>query len=250
VPRSRPEEQAVRDALRDAASAPAPAGAEGGPSGGGTPPSEPAFVEAPPGPPAEEAQPGDVEASPGSDGGAAEPEPIDPAEEVSLGDDAATTGTVVDEPAEPDVAALERERDGYLDLARRTQADFENFRKRAARDARTAGTRGRAAVALEILPAVDNLERALEAAGGDSGGGLAHGVQLVLDELMAGLRRSGIEAFEPAGEPFDPNVHEAIATRAVEGTEAGVVLDVVQKGYRHEETVLRPARVVVSAEAS
>jgi len=247
VPRPRPEEQAVRDALRDVGSAPASAGAEGS----GSPPSEPDFVEAPSGPPAEEAEPGEVETPPAADGGGAEPEPADPAEEAGPGADGSVTDTVVaEDQAAPDVAALERERDGYLDLARRTQADFENFRKRAARDARNAGTRGRASVALEILPAVDNLERALEAAGGDSGGGLAHGVQLVLDELMAGLRRSGIEAFEPAGEPFDPNVHEAISTRAVEGTEAGVVLDVVQKGYRHEETVLRPARVVVSAQAT
>ncbi len=134
----------------------------------------------------------------------------------------------------------------YLALAQRTQADFDNYRKRAARDVAVAGTRAKVALARDLLPAIDNLERAVEAAG-EAEQGLAQGVRFVHDELIAALGRSGIERFDPSGEPFDPNQHEAIATRPEEGVEAGHVLDVAQKGYRSQDTVVRPARVVVSA---
>ena len=93
---------------------------------------------------------------------------------------------------------------------------------------------------------VDNLERALQSATG-ADEGIAQGVRLVHAELVGALERSGIAAFEPAGERFDPQVHEAISTRPADGADPGVVVDVVEKGYRLDETVLRPARVVVSA---
>ena len=149
-------------------------------------------------------------------------------------------------PAEPDpLAEAEAKRDEYLELARRTQADFENFRKRTAKDLAAAGTRAKLGLVRDLLPVVDNLERALESA--DSQEGLAEGVQLVLADLQGVLAREGVEAVEPAGERFDPTVHEALSTRAADGAEPGVVLDVVQKGYRMNDTVIRPARVVVSA---
>jgi molecular chaperone GrpE len=144
------------------------------------------------------------------------------------------------------LAEAELRRDEYLELAQRTQADFENFRRRAARDAATAGARAKAGLVRELLPAIDNLERAL-AASDHADDGFARGVQMVHGELVGALERSGVAAFEPYGEPFDPTVHEAISTRPADGTEAGVVLDVVEKGYRLDETVVRPARVVVSA---
>jgi molecular chaperone GrpE len=148
-------------------------------------------------------------------------------------------------PEDP-LAAVSAERDEYLSLAQRTQADFENYRKRAARDIAAASARGKAALARELLPVVDNLERALEsAAEGDAG--LLEGVKLVHSELTAALERNGVESIEPGGEQFDPNIHEALSTRSENGAEAGVVLDVVQKGYRLDQTVLRPARVVVAA---
>jgi molecular chaperone GrpE len=93
---------------------------------------------------------------------------------------------------------------------------------------------------------VDNLERALAAAA-DSEGPLHEGVKLVLADLQGVLGRAGVEALEPSGERFDPNVHEAISTAPVEGTESGLVVQVVEKGYRMRDTVIRPARVVVSA---
>jgi len=144
------------------------------------------------------------------------------------------------------LAEAERQRDEYLALAQRTQADFENFRRRAVRDAAAAGARAKAGLVRELLPAVDNLERAL-AASDHADDGFARGVQMVHGELIGALGRNGVAVFEPEGEPFDPTVHEAISTQAADGTEPGVVLDVVEKGYRLDETVLRPARVVVSA---
>jgi molecular chaperone GrpE len=148
--------------------------------------------------------------------------------------------------AEDPLAQLQRERDEYLDLARRSQADFENYRKRAAREAALAGERAKSGLVRELLPVVDNLERALTSAG-ESEQHLAEGVRLVHSELIAVLERNGVQQFDPSGERFDPGEHEALSMRPQDGAESGVVLDVVEKGYRANGTVLRPARVVVSA---
>jgi molecular chaperone GrpE len=148
------------------------------------------------------------------------------------------------EPEEEPLAKAERERDEYLDLAQRTRAELDNFRKRAAREAAQAGERAKANMVRELLPVIDNLERALGSAG-DGEQDLAEGVRMVHGQLVAVLEREGIEGFSPEGEPFDPSFHEALSTR--EGEESGVILDVVEKGYKLNGTVLRPARVVVSA---
>ena len=146
---------------------------------------------------------------------------------------------------EDPLARAERERDEYLDLARRSQADFENYRKRAAREAAAAGERAKSGLVRELLPIVDNLERALASAE-DGEQHLAEGVRLVHSELIAVLERNGVKQFDPAGDRFDPTEHEALSMRAEDGAEPGVVLDVVEKGYRANGSVLRPARVVVS----
>jgi len=96
-----------------------------------------------------------------------------------------------------------------------------------------------------MIDAVDNLERALEAAGDEEG--LVSGVEMVLGGLRETLSRNGIEAVDPKGDRFDPTKHEALSTQPVEGTESGVVVDVMQKGYLLGEQLIRPARVVVSA---
>jgi|SRR5215207_3561009 len=140
---------------------------------------------------------------------------------------------------------LVRERDEYLELAQRTRADFENYRKRVAKETTEALARGKAELARELLPALDNLERALESSAADAEA-LAKGVSLVLDELREKLKGAGVEAFDPTGERFDPSLHEALSTQAKEGAEAGVVIETVEKGYRLDGQVLRPARVVVS----
>ncbi len=137
------------------------------------------------------------------------------------------------------------ERDRYLALAQRTQADFENYRKRVARDAAQAQDRGVAKLAKELLPALDNLDRAIEAAEAEDP--LLAGVRLVRAEIAAALTRVGIEAFAPLGEPFDPNQQEAMAQQPVEGAASGTVAEVYQDGYRMGETIIRPARVLVAA---
>lgn len=159
------------------------------------------------------------------------------------------------EAVEQDLAQLlaeaEAKRDEYLDIARRAQADFENYRKRMAAEVQAAALRGKAEVARGVVPVLDDLERALQAAGldpeGDSDDPLAHGVLLVFRNLRETLGRSGIEVVDPKGEKFDPNFAEALSTVQVEGTEAGVVVEVMQKGYRFEGHLIRPAMVVVAA---
>jgi molecular chaperone GrpE len=144
-----------------------------------------------------------------------------------------------------DVAA---QRDEYLALAQRTQADFENYRKRVAKEAALAQERGVVKLARELLPALDNLDRALEAAATDDP--LLEGVRLVRAELSAALARVGVESFSSLGEPFDPVVHEAMSTVPQPpegGAQSGTVVEVYQPGYRLGEQVIRPARVVVAA---
>jgi len=162
------------------------------------------------------------------------------------------------EEVEHDLEALTvrtKERDEYLALAQRTQADFENFRKRMARENAAAQDRGVAKVAKELLPALDHLEHALKAAAthptssSDPAGGhedVVKGFALVRDEIVAALGRAGIQSFSPQGDPFDPNEHEAMTTMPSEDAESGTVIEVYQQGYRLNGAVLRPARVVVA----
>ncbi len=148
------------------------------------------------------------------------------------------------------LADVQRERDEYLDLAKRTKADFENFRKRMTAEVQAAAARGKAELIREVVPVLDDLERAIQAAGldpeGDSEDGLAHGVLLVFRSLRDSLTRNGVEAVDPRGEKFDPMAHEALSTQPAEGVESGTVVEVMQKGYRLGEQLIRPARVVVS----
>ena len=154
----------------------------------------------------------------------------------------------VKEPVEQDLDELltkaQAERDEYLALAQRTQADFENYRKRMGREVGAAENRGIAKVVKEILPALDTLELALQAAGE---GEVADGFKLVRNEFLAALARVGIEPYSPEGEPFDPSLHEAMSQQPFDGVATGTVASVYQQGYRIDGTVLRPARVVVAA---
>ena len=148
------------------------------------------------------------------------------------------------------LADAQRERDEYLDLAKRTKADFENFRKRMTAEVQAASARGKAEVIREVVVVLDDLERAIQAAGldpeGDSEDGLSHGVLLVFRSLRDSLTRNGVEAVDPKGEKFDPMQHEALSMVQAEGVESGTVVEVMQKGYRLGEQLIRPARVVVS----
>ena len=142
------------------------------------------------------------------------------------------------------LVARSKQADEYLALAQRTQADFENYRKRMAREVAQATDRGMAKVTKELLPALDHLELALKAAEGHED--VVKGFVLVRDEFFNALAKVGIQPFSPAGEPFDPNEHEAMASQPAEGAESGTVIEVYQQGYRLNGAVLRPARVVVA----
>jgi molecular chaperone GrpE len=144
-----------------------------------------------------------------------------------------------------ELASVAIERDEYLALAQRTQADFENYRKRVARESALAQGRGVAKLAKELLPALDNLDRALDAAAKDDP--LLDGVRLVRAELSSGLARVGIESFGAAGDTFNPAEHEAVAQQPVEDAVSGSVVEVYQPGYRLGASVIRPARVLVAA---
>jgi molecular chaperone GrpE len=173
---------------------------------------------------------------------AAPPDPDAPGTgETSFADAAAPpAGELKPRPASEDEAAK------YLELAKRTQADFENYRKRMARENAQASERGAAKVAKELLPAIDHLELSLKGAEGHADADVIKGFALVHDELLTALGKSGIQAFSPDGEPFDPTEHEAMAQQPSDDAESGTVLEVYQRGYRLNGAILRPARVVVA----
>jgi molecular chaperone GrpE len=141
------------------------------------------------------------------------------------------------------------ERDEFKDLALRAKADSENYRKRA--DKRVAETRGVAVAGVirELLPVVDNLDRAVDAAGAVAeGDAFAEGVRLVHADLHSVLDRLGLTQQDPTGEQFDPNFHQAISQApATEGRPAGTIVETVQKGFLLGDVVVRPASVVVAA---
>lgn len=141
------------------------------------------------------------------------------------------------------------ERDEFKDLALRAKADFENYRKRA--DKRVAETRGVAVAGVirELLPVVDNLDRAVAAAGAVADGdAFAEGVRLVHADLHSVLDRLGLTQQDPTGEQFDPNFHQAISQApATDVQPAGTIVETVQKGFLLGEVVVRPASVVVAA---
>jgi molecular chaperone GrpE len=150
-------------------------------------------------------------------------------------------------PAPDELAAVTAERDEYLDLAQRLQADFENYRKRAAREQERLVAHAHERLVRELLPILDDLERALEAAERHEEAQLVEGVKLVEQALRTALRKEGLVEIETDG-AFDPHVHEALLTKPSDRVEPGSVLEVVQRGYRVGDKVVRPARVIVAAE--
>jgi len=157
-------------------------------------------------------------------------------------------GTGPEEPTEENdgrVAELERERDEYLDSLRRLKAEFDNFRKRTARESAAQSARASEALVKDLLPVLDDLERALVAAEEHEEAQLEEGVRLVHRALADVLTRAGLAEIETDG-AFDPHVHEALLTQPAADAEPGSVVEVLQKGYRLGDRVLRPARVVVA----
>lgn len=161
-----------------------------------------------------------------------QPEPVEPA-------------PVADDESD-DFARVTAERDEYLALAQRVQADFDNYRKRAVREQERLVAHAHERVVRELLPVLDDLERALEAAERHEEAALVDGVRLVEQALRGALVKEGLVEIETDG-AFDPHVHEAMLTQERDGVEAGAVLEVVQRGYRLGDKVVRPARVIVAA---
>ncbi len=150
-------------------------------------------------------------------------------------------------PALDELAVATAERDEYLALAQRVQADFDNYRKRAAREQERLVAHAHERLVRDLLPVLDDLERALDAAERHEEAALVDGVRLVEQSLRGALEKEGLAEI-PADGAFDPHVHEAVMSRPDEGAEPGAVLEVVQRGYRLGDRVIRPARVVVAAE--
>jgi molecular chaperone GrpE len=175
-----------------------------------------------------------------AEGARQEPEALDEAEErpsdkVSLGlEDLAAK-----------LAEVEAKRDEYLADLQRIAAEYENYRKRAAREQERLVTHAHERLVRELLPVLDDLERSLEAAERHEEAALVDGVKLVERSLRKALQKEGLAEIATDG-PFDPHVHEALLTQAKEGAERGSVLEVVQRGYRLGDKVVRPARVIVA----
>lgn len=217
----------------------------------------------------------DAPASPDGPGSAAAPEPHDGIPAPTHDEDAAESGAAPDatpEEAEADGATpadgqaidwearadedgrtraellealmtTQVERDDWLDQLRRKQAEFDNFRKRMARDAQRQRQVGKEAVALALLDVLDDFDRTVAALEGDDAS--RKGVELVRDKLVVALGGQGLERMEAAGTPFDPNLHEAVQQVPGEGDEP-VVAEVLRPGWTMHDRVLRPAMVVVA----
>jgi molecular chaperone GrpE len=153
--------------------------------------------------------------------------------------------TAAEESLEERLAAAEARAEEHLGDLQRVAADFDNFRKRTARDQAELVERAAERLVKELLPVLDDLERALEAAEQHEEAKLEEGVRLVHRALADALRREGLVEIETDG-TFDPHVHEALLAQPVEDAESGAVVQVLQKGYRLGDRVLRPARVIVA----
>ncbi len=157
---------------------------------------------------------------------------------------------VVGEPLPPvsgdDHERVTAERDEYLDGLQRLKAEFDNYRRRVDRDREIAKTAGVRDLVAELLPVIDNLERAVEALEG-ADGQIVTGVEMVRSQLSALLAGRGVEEIAAHAQSFDPTVHEAVAQHPTDDHAEGTVVHVAEKGYRLGESVIRPAKVVVAA---
>jgi molecular chaperone GrpE len=196
---------------------------------------------------------------PTNDGGPPEEEvpAQDPIEEIAHTAPDAMEGDVVEgellDEAESEIvidsggdelARVTAERDEYLAHLQRTQAEFENYRKRQLRDQTVHLERANASLVEQLLPVLDSFELAL-GSGGTDVERLRKGVELVYGELLGALEKAGLERIEALGKPFDPEEHEAVMHVEDDGGETGV-RDVVRSGYRFKGRVIRPAMVKVA----
>jgi molecular chaperone GrpE len=147
-------------------------------------------------------------------------------------------------PAPRETDALDKELADLKEQLLRRRADFENYKKRVERDRENAGHAMAEKIFSELIPAIDNLERALHAKGDDSA--LRTGVELIYRELLAVFERHGVTAHDPTGQIFDPVSHQALSHEVVPGLEEGTVAEAFRKGYSYRDRLLRPALVKVA----
>lgn len=183
-------------------------------------------------------------------GGASGSEPLAP---VATADAPEHDAAVLEDDAEQlageqleRLAAAEAKRDEYLADLQRLAADFDNYRKRAVREQQAFAARAHERLIAKLLPVLDDLERALDAAEHHEQAKLIEGVELTRAALASALASEGLVEIEAEG-AFDPHAHEALMTQPVEGVEPGQIVQVVQRGYRLGDVVLRPVRVIVAA---
>jgi molecular chaperone GrpE len=146
-----------------------------------------------------------------------------------------------------ELGKLAAERDQYLDGMKRLKAEFDNYRKRAERDRQAQAAAVEQDLIKSLLPVLDNLERAVVAL--DQAGDVSTGVDMVRVQLGDVLAGRGLARIEADGAPFDPHIHEAVATVPMPDAAPGTIVEVVQPGYVLGETVIRPSTVVVAAKA-
>lgn len=146
-----------------------------------------------------------------------------------------------------ELSKLRQERDEYLDLARRTKAEFDNYQKRMAREREQSLRYAYAPLARDLLPAIDNLDRFLT--GVKEENELTRIVGFVRNQIIDALKKHGISIIEAQGQPFDPNLHEAISQVPSADVPPQSVVQVVEAGYQNQDRILRPAKVIVSQAA-
>jgi molecular chaperone GrpE len=151
-----------------------------------------------------------------------------------------------DPAAAGDERALVRERDELRDRLLRTMAEFDNFRKRTERERRELADAAAADLIRDLLPVVDDFERALAAPGWGPDGGARRGIELIHRQLLDALRKRGVEPFDSVGQDFDPQWHEAVATEPADRHRDGEITAELRRGYRLGQRLLRPAQVKVA----
>jgi molecular chaperone GrpE len=177
----------------------------------------------------------------------------DPTPNTDNPQDASSATAVLDdlEALRARLVGTEKERDEFRGLLKRTQADFENYQKRNQRDQEQERRYRIGPFALELLPILDNFERAMAAArqAGEQGP-LVQGVALVQTQILDALKRHGITRIEALGQPFDPNLHQAVMQQPTGKCVPGTVAQVLQHGFMLHDRVLRPAHVAVASAPS
>ena len=163
----------------------------------------------------------------------------------TVNEDHASEPDAPDAPIDRELDELRRERDALQDRLLRTAAEFDNYRKRVDRDRRDVAELAKADAVQDLLPIVDNLERALQAAGSDASS-LRKGVELIHLQMVDLLRKRNVTTLDVLGTDFDPNIHQAVAHEESDAHRDGEVMEELQRGYRLGDRLLRPAMVKVA----